>query len=61
MRPRDLFRGHWGSKGVPGGPRGSQGVLGGPRGSGGHLGDPMGSSAWFDESSDDSRGIYACT
>ena len=35
---------------------GSQGVLGGQ---GGHLGDPLGPSGWFDESSDDSWGIYA--
>ena len=45
MRPRDLFKGHWGSMG---------GSLGVPGGQGGHLGDPMGPSGWFDESSDDS-------
>ena len=44
MRPRDLFKGHWGSRGGAGGPRGSRG----------YQGDPMGPSGWFDESSDDS-------
>ena len=43
MRPRDLFKGHWGSRGGDG-----------DGGQGGHLGDPMGPSGWFDESSDNS-------
>ena len=47
MKPRDLFRGHWGSMGGPGGP-------------GGIPGYPMGPSGWFVDSSDDSGGIYAC-
>ena len=51
MRPRDLFMGLRGSIG---------GLPGGPRGSRGHPTDPMGPSGWFDESSDDSLGIYAC-
>ena len=50
MRIRDLFRGLRGSMG-------GAGVLGGE---GWHLVDPLGPSGWFDESSDDSLGIYAC-
>ena len=46
MRPRDQFRGHWGSMGEGG--RGSQRVKRG------HLGDPLQPLGWFDESSDDS-------
>ena len=42
---------------VPGG----QGVgLQGPRGSRGHLWNPFVPSGWFDETSDDSLGMYAC-
>ena len=50
MRTRDLLKG----------PRGSiEGGAGVPGGQGGHLGDPLGQSGWFDECSDDSKGIYA--
>ena len=45
-------------------PEGQGGYLGGPIVSTVQLtlclGDPMGPSGWFDESSDDSLGIYAC-
>ena len=47
-----------GLRGWIGGARGSQEVPGGPRGSRGHPGDPMGLLGWFDESPDDSRGIF---
>ena len=47
MRPIDLFRGL----------RGSMGGVG-SRGQGGHLGDSLELSGRFDESSDDSCGMY---
>ena len=32
----------------------------GEGGQGGYLGDPMGPLGWFDESPDDSRGVFIC-